>query len=200
MSPFTMLHEHPAHRSRQLRWVLPLLALLLGAVLLTLAVQYFVSGREVETEFFRAHKTISNTSQLLWRGLWMGGGVLVLAVLGIAAWALRSTHRIVGPVHTLHRALVELAAGDLGVRVELRGSDEFHEVAGSANRLVTEFADTLGKVHALVDRIRELSETVARDPHDDAAREQLRQLAGELDGTVEFFRLAPVRTIRDERS
>jgi methyl-accepting chemotaxis protein len=200
MSPFTMLHEHPAHRSRQLRWVLPLLALLLGAVLLTLAVQYFVSGREVETEFFRAHKTISNTSQLLWRGLWVGSGVLVLAVLGIAAWALRTTHRIVSPVHTLHRALIELAAGDLGVRVELRGNDEFREVADSANRLVAEFSGTLEKVHDLTDRILALSEKVARDPNDEQARALLRQLAGELDGTMEFFRLRPVHTIRDEQA
>lgn len=200
MRPHTMLHEDPVHRSRQLRWVLPLLASLLGATLLTLAVQYLVSGRDVETEFFRAHKTISNTSQLLWRGLWMGGGVLVLVVLGIATWAMRTTHRIVRPVHTLHRALIELASGDLGVRVELHGSDEFHEVADSANRLVAEFSDTLGRVHALTDRIRELSERVARDPHDQEARALLQNLAAELDGTMEFFRLTPRRTIRDEQA
>jgi methyl-accepting chemotaxis protein len=195
-----MLHDHPVHRSRQLRWVLPLLALLLGAVFVTLAVQYFVSGRDVETEFFRAHKTIHNTSQLLWRGLWIGCGVLVLAVAGIGAWALNITHRIVRPVHTLHRALIEMARGDLGVRVELHGSDEFREVADSTNRLVTEFGDTLAKVHDLTDRILALSQRLAADPHDEPARVLLLQLATELDGTMEFFRLAPRRTIREERS
>jgi len=192
-----MLHEHPAHRARQLRWVVPLLLLLLAAVTATLVVQYRVSGHDVETEFFRAHKTISNTSQLLWRGLWVGGGVLVLAVLGIGAWALRTTHRIVRPVHTLHRALVELTAGDLGVRVELHGDDEFREVADATNRLVEEFSATLAGVHSLVDRIAELAETVARDPHDEPSRTRLRLLAHELDEAVEFFRLAPKRTIRD---
>ena len=195
-----MLHDHPVHRSRQLRWVLPLLAMLLGAVLLTLAVQYFVSGRDVETEFFRAHKTIHNTSQLLWRGLWIGSGVLVLAVAGIGAWALSITHRIVRPVHTLHRALIELARGDLGVRIELHGGDEFKEVADSTNQLVTEFSETLAKVHDLTDRIRALSERLAADPHDEPARALLLQLAGELDGTMEFFRLSPRRTIREEQA
>ncbi len=192
-----MLHEHPVHRARQLRWVLPLLALLLGATLLTLAVQYALSQHDVEAEFFRAHKTIHNTSQLLRRGLWVGGAALLLALAGIGAWALRTTQRIVRPVHTLHRALDALAGGDLGVRVELHGSDEFREVAESANRLVGEFGATLARVHALTDRIRALSEQVARDPHDEAARAELRRLAVELDECVEFFRLGPVRTVRD---
>ncbi len=188
-----MLHPHPIHRARQLRWVIPLAALLAAAVLLTLAVQYRVSGHDVEAEFFRAHKTIANTSQLLWRGLWIGAGVLLLAVLGIAAWALHVTHRIVRPVHALHVALDRLAAGDLGARVELAGSDEFHEVAAAANRLADELGATLARVHALADRIRELSERLEREPADAEARRTLVALAGELDQALEFFRLAPPR-------
>src|SRR5256885_1370309 len=58
------LHHHAPDRARQLRWVVPLLALLLGAALATLAVQYRLSDRAVGTEFFRAHKTISHTGEL----------------------------------------------------------------------------------------------------------------------------------------
>ena len=192
-----MLHDHPVHRSRQLRWVLPLLALLLGAVVLVLVVQYRVSGHDVESEFFRAHKTIHNTSQLLWRGTWIGGGVLVIVVLALAAWALGVTHRIVRPVHTLHRALDALASGDLGLRVELHGSDEFHEVAAATNRLVDEFAGTLERVHVLADRVRALAEQVSAEPGDAAACAELRTAAAELDGVLEFFRLAPRRVLRD---
>jgi methyl-accepting chemotaxis protein len=199
MTPFSLLHDHPVHRSRQLRWVLPLLAVLLGAVLLTFAVQYLVSGREVEAEFFRAHKTISNTSQLLRRGIWLGSGVLLFVLLVIAAWALRMTRRIVGPVHTLHRALDELAAGNLGVRIESRHADEFHEVAEAMNKLVTEFSDVLANVHRLTDRLRDLSERVERDPQDEEARARLPQLAADFDRAVEFFRLSPPHTIRNEQ-
>src|SRR5256885_16942516 len=69
-----LLHHHPRHRARQLRWVVPLAALLLVAVLATLAVQYEVSNREIGAEFFRAHKTISHTGELLRRGTGVASG------------------------------------------------------------------------------------------------------------------------------
>jgi len=178
-----LLHHHPGHRARQLRWVVPLGTLLLVAALATLAIQYRVSDQAVGTEFFRAHKTISHTGELLARGTIVGAVVLVLLVLALTAWAFHVTHRIVRPVHTIHRVLDALVAGDLGVRVELQPQDEFREVGDALNRLVDEFATTLGKVHALVDRI--------------VAGNQELALVEELDRTMEFFRLQPRRTIRE---
>ena len=184
------LHSHPGHRARQLRWVVPLAALLVLAVLVTLAVQYQVSDQAVGTEFFRAHKTISHTGELLRRGTAIGAAVLLVLVLAVAGWALRVTHRIVRPVHTMHRALDALVAGDLGVRVELDRTDEFREVAGALNRLVDEFATTLARVHELVDRIA----AQTRSTYDQTP---LAAVVEELDRTMEFFRLEPRRTIRE---
>lgn len=192
-----LIHHHPAHRSRQLRWALPAAALLLAAALAALLVQYRISDQAVGTEFFRAHKTISHTGELLERGLVVGAVVLTLLVLGIAAWGLRSTHRIVRPVHTVHQALDALAAGDLGVRVELHAGDEFHEVGDSLNRLVDEFATTLSTVHNLVDRMAALVEAQGPAPHDQTTAAQLQALIAELDRTMEFFRLEPRRTLRE---
>jgi len=189
-----LLHYHPGHRARQLRWVVPLVAFLLVAVLTTLAVQYHVSNQAIGAEFFRAHKTISHTGELLRRGTLIGSGVLLVLVLAVMAWAFRLTHRIVRPVHTLHRALDALVAGELGVRVALQQEDEFREVGEALNRLVDEFATTLGKVHALVDR----TAAVARGAYSPSTHEQLRALVQELDRTMEFFRLEPRRTIRED--
>src|SRR3989454_986021 len=169
-----LLHYHPGHRARQLRWVVPLVAFLLVAVLTTLAVQYHVSNQAIGAEFFRAHKTISHTGELLRRGTLIGSGVLLVLVLAVMAWAFRLTHRIVRPVHTLHRALDALVAGELGVRVALQREDEFREVAEALNRLVDEFATALGKVHALVDRIAALT----GGAHDPSTAAQLRGLVG----------------------
>jgi len=197
MELFGLLHRHPGHRARQLRWVVPLTALLALAALGMLAVQYEVSNQAVGTEFFRAHKTIAHTGELLRRGTEIGAVVLLVLVLGITAWAFHQTHRIVRPVHTLHRALDALVVGDLGVRVELHRSDEFGEVGVSLNRLVGEFGATLAKVHALVDRIAALSAAVAREAHDSSAGRQLHALVEELDRMIEFFRLEPKRVIRE---
>jgi methyl-accepting chemotaxis protein len=191
-----LLHSHPGHRARQLRWVLPVVAFLLVAVLATLAVQYQVSSREIGTEFFRAHKTISHTGELLRRGTVIGSAVLIVLVLVAAVWAFRLTHRIVRPVHTVHRALDALVAGNLGVRVELNRTDEFRELAEALNRLVDEFASTLTKVHGLVDRLAvQTAPSAAGSGRSDAA--QVRSLIEELDQTMEFFRLEPRRTIRE---
>ena len=189
-----LLHYHPGHRARQLRWVVPLVAFLLVAVLTTLAVQYHVSNQAIGAEFFRAHKTISHTGELLRRGTLIGSGVLLVLVLAVMAWAFRLTHRIVRPVHTLHRALDALVAGELGVRVALQREDEFREVGEALNRLVDEFATTLAKVHALVDHLAALT----RGAHDQSTDAQLRALVEELDQTMEFFRLEPRRTIRED--
>ena len=57
-----------------------------------------------------------------------------------------------------------------------------------------EFATTLAKVHALVDRIA--AQTAA--PPESSAGAQVQSLVKELDETMEFFRLAPRRAIRED--
>jgi len=192
-----LLHHNPRHRARQLRWVLPTIGLLLAATLAALAVQYRVSDRDITAQFFRAHKTISHTGQLLERGVLISGGVLVLLLVAVAVWALRASQRIVRPVHTLHRALEQLAGGDLGVRVELHAGDEFQEVGDTLNHLVDEFARTLTTVHRLVDQIAALAGTGAPARPDVSAAPQVKALATQLDQVVDFFRLEPRRTIRE---
>jgi len=65
-------------------------------------------------------------------------------------------------------------------------------VAEALNRLVDEFAATLAKVHALVDRMA--AETGAARGTVEAP---LGALIAELDRTMDFFRLEPRRTIRE---
>jgi methyl-accepting chemotaxis protein len=193
MSPTRLLHPHPRHRARQLRWVVPLFALLLAATLAMLAVQYHVSNQAVGTEFFRAHKTISHTGELLRRGTLVGALVVIVLVVLVAGWALRVTHRIVRPVHTLHRALDALAAGDLGVRVVLHEKDEFREVADALNRVVDELATVLARVRPLLDRV---AAAVSAVPEPRAS--ELRALVAELERAVGFFRAGPPHPIGED--
>jgi methyl-accepting chemotaxis protein len=193
-----LLHHHPGHRARQLRWVLPIVGLMLAATMTALVTQYYVSDQAVGTEFFHAHKTISHTGQLLVRGALLGGAALTLVLLVVAVWALRFTHRIVRPVHTVHQALDAIAAGDLGVRVELHRQDEFREVGDSLNRLVDKFATTLATVHGLVDRIAALTGAAAPALQSPSTAVQVQALIAELDRTMEFFRVEPRRMIRED--
>jgi len=193
MSPTRLLHHHPRHRARQLRWVVPLFGVLLAVTLATLAIQYHVSDQAVGTEFFRAHKTISHTGELLRRGTLVGALVVIVLVVLVAGWALRVTHRIVRPVHTLHRALDALAAGDLGVRVVLHEKDEFREVADALNRLVDELATVVARVRPLLDRV---AATAAAAPEPGAS--ELRALVAELERAVGSFRPGPPHPIGED--
>jgi len=191
----TLLHLHRAHRARQLRWVVPLAALLFFAAAATLLVQYRVSDQAVGTEFFRAHKTVAHTGVLLRHGVIAGLVALTVVVGATVLLALRLTHRIVRPVHTIHRALDALCSGELGVRVELDRNDEFREVGDALNRLADHFAETLARVHAMVDRLDAVTAAAARDG---AAERDLHALVHELDGTLDFFRLEPRRIVRED--
>ena len=51
MSRARLLHAHQPARRRQVRWVVPMLALLAAATLTTLVVQYRVSDQTVGTAF-----------------------------------------------------------------------------------------------------------------------------------------------------
>jgi methyl-accepting chemotaxis protein len=197
MGRLGLLHHHPRHRARQLRWALPIVLLLLLGTLAAFWIQYGVSNQAVGMEFFRAHKTISHTGELLLRGTLIGSVVVMLLVSAIAIRVFLLTHSIVRPVHTLHVALEELGAGDLGVRVALHRDDEFHEVGEALNRLVDEFATTLAGVHLLVDRLVALTAEQVRQSNAETGETELQMIVNELDHKLEFFRIEPRRTIED---
>jgi methyl-accepting chemotaxis protein len=176
---------------------MPIVAFLLLATLVTFGIQYYVSDQAVSTEFFRAHKTITHTGQLLRWGIIIASLAAILFLALIAAGVFRLTHRIVRPVHTLHRALDELRAGDLGVRVVFHRDDEFEEVGRSLNGLIDEFSSTLDAVHALVDRLIALVPPSAASADHPSDASELRRIVSELDQKLEFFRMTPRRTIED---
>jgi methyl-accepting chemotaxis protein len=197
MGRLGLLHHHPRHRARQLRWAVPIVSLLLLGTLATLWIQYDVSNQAVGTEFFRAHKTISHTGELLLRGTLIGSVVVTILLSAIALRVFHLTHRIVRPVHTLHLALEELGAGDLGVRVALHRNDEFGEVGEALNRLVDEFATTFASVHLLVDRLVALTADKVRESNAETGETELQRIVDELDHKLAFFRVEPRHTIED---
>jgi two-component system nitrogen regulation sensor histidine kinase NtrY len=66
--------------------------------------------------------------------LLVGGGGIVLAIL-LSSWA---AARVTRPVEHLARAAHDVAEGNWNTRVEVAGSDELSQLAGSFNRMTTE--------------------------------------------------------------
>jgi methyl-accepting chemotaxis protein len=196
MAWFPFLHRHEAHRSRQIRWVVPAALLVLFAIVVGSAIVYEVGDRAVDQEFFRAHKTVSHTGELLSQAVWIGAGFAFAAVGVAALYAFWLTHRIVRPVHTLHRAMDALADGDLGVRVELHHHDEFQEIGESMNRLAERVHDTVATAVDLARRLDAIAAPPGANDVADAAA--LQRLAEELREALRAFRLTPRRALRAE--
>lgn len=196
MALFRFLHHHQTHRSRQMRWVLPIAGCVLVAVLAIGAIVYEAGDREVEREFFRAHKTVSQTGELLWDAVIVGVVSAVALVGGCALYGLHLTHRIVRPLHTIHRALDALADGDLGVRVELRRDDEFREIGDAMNRLASRLRETVEGLETVAQELEVACGTSASD--DEAGITALRRLTAGLRDELRRFHLEPERCIRED--
>jgi signal transduction histidine kinase len=107
---------------------------------------------------------------------------LIAAIALLATWVL--TRRIAGPIEELRRAARDLAQGNLGRRVETRGSDEIAELSRSFNAMAAELENlqTLRRnlvndvVHelrtplaALRCRLDSVTDGVAADPRKEIA-------------------------------
>ena len=82
--------------------------------------------------------------------------ILIAAIALLATWML--TRRIAGPIEELRGAARDLARGNLGRRVDTRGSDEIAELSRSFNAMAAELENlqTLRRnlVHDVVHELR----------------------------------------------
>lgn len=89
-------------------------------------------------------------------------GPLLLAfasVLPIAALHLvRFTHRCVGPIVRLRRALKELASGETSTPLKFRDSDYWHDLAEDFNQVNTKMNEARSRICELEARIEEITQ------------------------------------------
>lgn len=106
------------------------------------------------------------------------GIVELILVCGAYYLAVRTSHRIAGPVYVLAHSLKRLADGDLGFRLQLRRNDYFKDFGDDANlsieRLRTRIVEMKRTMEALVAVLPQSSEA--------------RQLADQLQRQLADFR------------
>jgi signal transduction histidine kinase len=108
--------------------------------------------------------------------------ILIAGIALLATWVL--TRRIAGPIEELRAAARDLATGNLGRRVDTRGSDEIAELSRSFNAMAVELEKAQGLrrnlVHDVVHELRtplaalrcridSVVDGVARDPQNEIA-------------------------------
>lgn len=122
----------------------------------------------------RAEDTFKNARRVVQTLL----GVTVLVSI-LIAWLL--SRWITVPVRQLAAASEEVARGDLGVRVELKGRDEIGNLAGAFNHMTESLREARDKIESQQARLRSANEELEEKNRDlEEAMRQLRETQQQL--------------------
>jgi len=94
---------------------------------------------------------------LLWR-MSVFGLIMVVALLAIGLYL---SNRIVYPIKTLHKGILEIASGNLNSRVRIRTGDEIEDLANGFNKMAEELKRTYGELQSTVADVREKAGQIA---------------------------------------
>ena len=178
--------SHLVNHDVRLRLVCDDALFALVAAVAAILILYFLSNREIGDNLWSAHVSIKETGELLTTGVKVAGVVTFLAVLLFGFWSLIDAHRIVGPMHRLHRLLNEIAGGNLNHEIQFRRSDEFHEVAAAADRVVDEYTPRLKAISRLAAAIAAGLQSL---PEGSPGAVELRRQSQDLREQLSFFQL-----------
>ncbi|MEZ4650060.1 MAG: hypothetical protein R3E97_14980 [Candidatus Eisenbacteria bacterium] len=111
----------------------------------------------------------------------------VLAVILIVTDSIRTSHRIVGPLHRFNLALAQLRSGRIPDRIQLREGDHLMPMCERINEAIDEAcartqaqADAHEQILALVARLREAEATI----EDPSSRAAIHDILYRLEGVV----------------
>lgn len=120
---------------------------------------YYPLGAELEKAAYledqaRVASVILGLEKTVWPALIL---VLVLAFIGTIFFS----HRVVGPIYCLERALQEIVRGNLKERIRLRKTDEFKEIETMVNNLANYLENVQTSDSCFRTDLREKLSTVA---------------------------------------
>ena len=110
--------------------------------------------------FFHAAGDVENSLERLRQALLAGGLLLVLVGAATGNWAARQVLR---PVREASEAALEMADGDLSVRLDAASRDEFGAWADAFNRMARSLEDTIDRLEAARTRERRFVADVSHE-------------------------------------
>lgn len=169
--------SHMVNGDVRLRLVLDDTIFALAAAFAAIGILYWLGNKQLGDSLYSAHLSIKETRELLTNGARLAGIVTFVGVMLFGLWSAIDAHRIVGPMHRLHRLLRDIEGGNLTHEIRFRQRDEFQEIAAAADAMVDRYCDLLSMARANADAI---SQALAAGRADEAAILEARRLAAEL--------------------
>ncbi|MFM2343295.1 MAG: hypothetical protein RLZZ592_2948 [Pseudomonadota bacterium] len=124
----------------------------------------------------------------------MMSGVLLCSALLVALLAMNLTRRTLGPLQQLRRGVQQVEQMEPGARVEVRGHDEFADLAHAFNRMAGHIGEQFVSLEMLASIDRDI---VARRPVDELFRRLLVEVLERVG--VRMMALARIETGRTPR-
>jgi len=126
---------------------------LLATLVLGLTV-FLVFGDAPQTDYFMSIQSAVRDQDQLMIGMLIGGTLIIL-LAGLITWliSLYSSARVAGPLYRLARNIeMEIEYGPVAV-IQLREEDQFQQLAGKMDDIVTEMNAFHGDQLLLIDRL-----------------------------------------------
>jgi methyl-accepting chemotaxis protein len=164
------------------RLIMRIWLILMTLVLVSGVAFYLLAQKRLAEEYFSAHSQIRTTMEMLLP--WM----IIVYVLGILVTFFLTvfyTRKLAGPVLRFQREMDQLAAGDYGVRINLRKGDELKELASRINIIAELTEERFRRLRELQERIRE--ELKELETNDLSRQDALRDLEKTLREMDEVF-------------
>lgn len=161
------------------------LLVVIGSVISGIIV-YLFCGRTVTTSFVNSKLVVKNTADYILPALLFSGlGVAAIVAFAAGALALFTSHKLVGPLYHIEKAINEIGSGQLNTNIKLRQKDQ-----------VVALANAINEMTAVLKRDRNAIKKTAADLHasinkmtDSPQKSELLEKKKHLDKTIEFFKV-----------
>ena len=184
-------------RRFQARFVVLFIALVIVGSIISGAILYRVTYKELGVEFGRAHSQLRSTGEIILPAVLLTN-VITVGVIGIATIIVTIvlSHKIAGPLYRFEKNAKKVGEGDLTVRTKLRESDQTKQLAIAFSEMTDSLRE---KMKDLKDKALEISKTVTDlDKNIDKTTaqdyinkeiEELTRLSSELDSALKYFKV-----------
>ena len=177
-----MNQENRPHRRKQyfikkrfqFRFILKFCLLLLGGVVISTALLFFLSKGTLTSSFRDSRLVIENTgSAILPAVIYTNLITLALISIAVIAVTLFVSHKIAGPMYRFESELREVSQGNLTKHITLREEDQMTDIVDELNAMIVSLHDRVADIQSHVDRLAETADAQGLPAE---TRDQLRQL------------------------
>ena len=170
-------------KNMQLRLIGKVLIIVLVSVLVSAAIFYFYSEREIGSSYRQFHVKAKNFLDYLLPAVICS--FLLSMILGFIV-CLFYPHHIAGPLYRIEREILNIGKGDLSVHITIRKGDEVTELANNINIMVEELREKIKKIK---EASQKMDETLRGTEEGGRQTERLKEICRTIKSETDYFNL-----------